>query len=369
MATSLPRLPEWQQISTNVIRILGGNPGKVSCLLFRPSSLPWGPIRLSLEMRADSDRSSLCKVRQYRLQHPSAPGCACCPLLTAGSAGTNTYLLGRGPKRILLDTGQGEKAWASTLEEVLKAQPNGASVSTCLLSHWHHDHVGGVKDLQKICPDAKVYKNTPGLNPDGILDLETVLDIDDGQRFRVREGADDETFEVEAVHCPGHAKDHMAFLVTASSDESEIGAIFTADNVLGHGTAVFEDLGTYLESLALMKQRAGEGKRAYPGHGAVIEDARVKIDEYLQHRKLREEEAHNVLRFGTVTRPPDTDTQLEKEEWGSMEMVKVIYKEYPENLHQPAEWGLVMVLEKLRKDGRVVKTAGGKWRVNEKAIL
>ena len=39
-------------------------------------------------------------------------------------------------------------------------------------------------------------------------------------------------------------------------------------------------------------------------------------------------------------------------EWTSMEMVKVIYRHYPENLWLPAEGGLLMVLEKLRGDGK-----------------
>ena len=182
----------------------------------------------------------------------------------------------------------------------------------------------------------------------------------------------------------------MCFLITSSPDPSEVGSIFTADNVLGHGTAVFEDLAAYLDSLNLMKSRA-KGK-AYPGHGAVIEDATAKIDEYIAHRRMREEEALNVLRYGTV-KPPGTsaahdsitsygesDSETEKpvglgkevtvgKQWASMEMVKVIYRHYPESLYQPAEFGLLMVLEKLKRDGKVVKTEGGKWRVSEKATL
>jgi len=352
MAQTLPPLPDWEQVSTNVVRILGGNPSK------------------------------------FTLQ------------------GTNTYLLGRGADRLLVDTGQGEKRWLDTLSTVLHDQ--NATVSTCLLTHWHHDHVAGVKDLEKMSSDVKVYKNKPALNPDGLLDPDRVHDIGDGQHFSVStpEGA----FEVEAVHTPGHAKDHMCFLVTSSPDPTEIGALFTADNVLGHGTAVFEDLATYLESLNLMKRRvsetvsaltsktsaseeAGHTRKAYPGHGAVIDDVTGKIDEYISHRRMREEEALNVLRYGSVKRPGtkegvvhdsittvgESDSEAETisvgkevvsgKEWESMEMVRIIYRHYPENLYQPAEYGLLMVLEKLRKDGKVVKTDAGKWRVSEMATL
>lgn len=205
----------------------------------------------------------------------------------------------------------------------------------------------------------------------------------------------------------------MCFQITSSPDPSEIGALFTADNVLGHGTAVFEDLAIYLSSLDLMKRRvsdviaaqqstsasasAGTTKRAYPGHGAVIEDAVAKIDEYITHRRMREEEALSVLRHGTVkplstatpivhdsiTAVGESDSEVEAEnptvgvgkevvvgkEWTSMELVKVIYRHYPENLHGPAEFGLLMVLEKLRGDGKVVKTQEGLWRASQKATL
>jgi ribonuclease/clavin/mitogillin len=273
-------------------------------------------------------------------------------------------LLGRGPKRILFDTAQGLPQWATSLEKVLK--DHSTSVSTCLLSHWHHDHISGVADLYTIQPDTKVYKNKPDLNPDNILDVSKVSPIEEGQTFT------SEDFEVTAVHAPGHAADHMCLLVTASNDESEIGSLFTADNVLGHGTAVFENLGQYIATLSLLRSKIGPGKRAYPGHGAVIEDGGERIDGYIQHRKMREEEAVNVLRYGRTSNPEGSNEmgkEVVAKEWGSMEMVKVIYKDVPENLHEPAEHGLKMVLQKLKEDGTVTQGAGGKWRIGEKAIL
>lgn len=274
--------------------------------------------------------------------------------------GTNTYLLGRGSKRILLDTGQGLLQWASSLEKVLKH--HSTSVSTCLLSHWHHDHISGVSDLYKLQPDAKVYKNKPDLNPDNILDVSKVSPLEDGQTFT------SEDFEVTAVHAPGHAADHMCLLITASNDESEIGSLFTADNVLGHGTAVFENLGQYISTLSLLRSKIGPRKRAYPGHGAVIEDGGKRIEEYIQHRKMREDEAVNVLKYGRTSKPEEMGKEIVAREWGTMEMVKVIYRDVPENLHEPAEHGLKMVLQKLDEDGTVTE-AGGKWRIGKKAIL
>lgn len=66
MAAQLPDLPPIKRLSDRVIRILGGNPSK------------------------------------FALQ------------------GTNTYLIGTGPKRILIDTGEGKPIWPQSLQSVLR---------------------------------------------------------------------------------------------------------------------------------------------------------------------------------------------------------------------------------------------------------
>ena len=130
--------------------------------------------------------------------------------------------------------------------------------------------------------------------------------------------------------------------------------MFTGDNVLGHGTAVFEDLATYLSSLHSMKSQFSG--RAYPGHGPVIEDGPARIEEYIRHRAQREEEVLGVLRM---------------EDGGktAMEVVKVVYRDVPENLHEPAEKGVVQVLKKLEREGRVASEGDERWRVAGRAAL
>jgi ribonuclease/clavin/mitogillin len=190
-----------------------------------------------------------------------------------------------------------------------------------------------VTDLLSLFPSAQIFKNTPSLKGDA----STWKDIHDGQVFKT-EGA-----MLTAVHCPGHTTDHMAFVL------EEEDAMFTGDNVLGHGTAVFEDLATYLQSLEHMGTKFSG--RAYPGHGDVIEDGKAKIKEYISHRKQREGQVLEVL------------GQAKGEQGSSsMEIVKVVYVDYPENLHVPAEMGVVQVLKKLEMDGRV-EEVDGRWRM------
>jgi hypothetical protein len=64
----------------------------------------------------------------------------------------------------------------------------------------------------------------------------------------------------------------------------------------------------------------------------------------------------------------EEEEEEEEKGWGSMEIVKVIYRDYPEELHGPAEGGVVQVLRKLEAEGRVQEVEG-RWMLVEKATL
>ncbi|MCJ1307460.1 hypothetical protein MMC25_001106 [Agyrium rufum] len=209
--SKLPVLPNVEKVSNRVIRLLGGNPGK------------------------------------FQLQ------------------GTNTFIVGTGSSRILVDTGQGLPFWTKTLADTLRTE--NITLSCVLLTHWHGDHTGGVPDLLTLYPylSQSIYKNSPDKGQ---------VDIYDGQVFSV-EGA-----TVRAVHTPGHSNDHMCFVLEEES------AIFTGDNVLGHGYTAVEDLGLYMDSLYVMQGQACA--IGYPGHGVNIINMPAKLEQYL-NQKLRRE--------------------------------------------------------------------------------
>lgn len=291
MTEPLPDLPAIERLSPRVIRILGGNPSK------------------------------------FTLQ------------------GTNTYLVGQGRKRILIDTGEGKTVWRESLGRVLWEEK--AEIEAVVLTHWHGDHVGGVQDALALSPKARVYKSQ--LSPSEFAGRRQE-DIVHGQVFEC-EGA-----VLRAFHSPGHTVDHMALVL---QDED---AMFTGDNVLGHGTAVFEDLAAYMSSLEGMKEQFSG--RAYPAHGAPIADGPAKIREYIAHRQEREDQVLAVLKG--EERP---EGERDVEGWRSMAMVRIIYREYPENLHGPAEGSLLQVLRKMELDGRVRRCGDGSWRLVERAAL
>ncbi|KAJ0385275.1 hypothetical protein COL922a_006713 [Colletotrichum nupharicola] len=277
MAMKLVSLPEVERLSPLCIRILGGNPGK------------------------------------FTLQ------------------GTNTYLLGRGSRRILIDTGEGLPSWIAAVKSTLEQEK--ATIETVLITHWHRDHQGGIQQLLELSPNSKIFKNQPE---------EGQSDMADGQKFAV------DGVSLTAVFTPGHTADHMAFVL------EEEDAMFTADNVLGQGTAVFEDLATYLNSLEKMRHLF-KG-RAYPGHGPVIDNGPSKTMEYINHRKTREEQVIRTMRskrnVGSDGGPSDA--------WTPMELVKVIYRDVPEELHVPASSGVIQILEKLEREDRVSQS-GDRW--------
>lgn len=62
--------------------------------------------------------------------------------------GTNTYLVGTGKSRILIDTGEGKEEYAKALNE-LTSRLN-ISVSTIVLTHWHRDHTEGISSVMAM---------------------------------------------------------------------------------------------------------------------------------------------------------------------------------------------------------------------------
>ncbi|KAL2115068.1 hypothetical protein VTJ04DRAFT_10731 [Mycothermus thermophilus] len=267
--------------------------------------------------------------------------------------GTNTYLVGSGSSRYLIDTGEGKPEWLASLKQALATYTPNAdgtpiTLAGVLLTHWHRDHIGGVADVLRTWPGTKIWKRKrqeeegSGHPDDELAHDWQAEEIVDGQVFAVP-GA-----TLTAVATPGHTTDHTVFVLR------EENALFTGDNVLGHGTSVFEDLSAYVGSLDKMRGLfpAGKTGRGYPGHGDLVEDGRARIEEYIRHRAMREEQVVRTLREGG--------------EMTAMEIVAVIYKDVAESLHPAAAHGVMLILKKLEKEGRVMVVEGEeeeKWRL------
>merc|ERR1712113_274493 len=60
--------------------------------------------------------------------------------------GTNMYLVGTGSGRILVDAGEAKPGVLENL--IVMMEKEGCnSIEQIVVTHWHHDHLGGVKEL------------------------------------------------------------------------------------------------------------------------------------------------------------------------------------------------------------------------------
>jgi len=257
--------------------------------------------------------------------------------------GTNTYLVGHGESRLLLDTGSGHAQYMPVLEAAL-ARVGCKHIEGIVLTHAHPDHIGGVEQVRAHFGPMPVYKlpwpTDRGLaGPGGEVSPIAIANPDllaEGPLETLAEGdvVETEGARLRALFTPGHAPDHLCFVL------EEEQSLFSGDNVLGIGTTVIPaesgDLGDYMRSLErALAEAPGE---IYPAHGPRIRDGVAKIREYLAHRLARERQLLEALAAG------------ERE---VMAMVRRIYVGYPESLHPAAAQSLTSHLKKLEREGRV----------------
>lgn len=325
-------------------------------------------------------------------------------------SGTNTYLIS-APSRnshaastsslsrpsILIDTGEGTDEYVPLLERALKGATDAEHVSAgteghgeelkswvsdIILTHKHHDHVGGLKSvlslLSKLRAEATVTLPAPRIHkfadstsdPDLVKTLQSLprgsfvtykddaaplWPLIDGAHVGVKDEDSDGTSTLQVVHTPGHTLDHICLLL------AEEKTLLTGDHVLGYGTTVFEDLTHYMASLrkcSRILDEVGtpdgiEDNLLYPAHGPVVPQGRQMLTQYLEHRLTREEQVLELLR----TRPDDLDASSPNTDatgsrqlgspWKIRQMVLKMYSDYPENLFAAASRGLFLHLRAL----------------------
>jgi len=197
--------------------------------------------------------------------------------------------------------------------------------------------------------ECKVWKYPRVDAPDNYDEIPKsveLLKLTNGQEFTV-DGA-----SVKVVYTPGHTTDHVVLLL--KEDES----LFSGDCILGEGTAVFEDLYDYMESLKIILDK--KPTKIYPGHGNIIDDPIPKIQFYIDHRNQREAQILSVLK----SHPEQTFTE--------MDLVKIIYKETPEQLWPAAAYNVNHHLSKLTKERLIIaltKDGVSVWQFRQVSVL
>ncbi|BGP05788.1 Endoribonuclease LACTB2 [Rhodotorula toruloides] len=354
---SLPELPAVSTLSKYVTRVLGQNPGKFT----------------------------LQGTNTYLVHHPASPSLLL--LDTTGPSSASPL----SPSSL--------QTYLSSLRSAIASHPTQpARITDIILTHWHRDHTaavghvvrmlaeldgsekakvrvckfpcatgeGGISDAWKSerTKDAELERDLERLGGNELArasDGTAVHTLRAGQRFSLApSGASpaasgtEDSVELEVVHTPGHTSDSICVLLregvssSSSSSASPLG-LFTADTVLGHGTAVFASLSAYLSSLAslidLLSPTCSAPIPLYPGHGEVVQDGLAKIKEYKTHREDREKQVVEALK---AVEGGEAVT--------AGELTDLIYADtIPSSLKLAATHGLLLHLEKLREEGRVAR--------------
>jgi glyoxylase-like metal-dependent hydrolase (beta-lactamase superfamily II) len=210
--------------------------------------------------------------------------------------GTNTYLIGTSELAVV-DPGPDDATHREALLAAVAAR--GGRVSHILVTHTHPDHAPGAAALARAT-GAQVV----GFGPDE--EFRPDLCVGDGWSLTVGgeesagNGASRGTMTLQAVHTPGHASNHLCWLLPESR------TLLTGDHVMHGSTVVINppdgNLGVYLDSLAKVRDAQPAIARLAPGHGRLMERVTEVIDGLIAHRLARHARIADAVRdAGTAT--------------------------------------------------------------------
>ncbi len=226
--------------------------------------------------------------------------------------GTNVYVIGEGPTRILVDVGIGSEAFAALLDRFL--EDGAIQISHIFITHQHRDHIGGIQSVLGVlgkrqrrwgglpqlappilCTAVPLEEEYHGLGEENTV---TRMALHNGMSWDVGQGC-----RIVSWSTPGHRDDHFSFWVHPD------GVILSGDTVLGAKmTTIFDNLPLYLASLcrirSLLHSEPDSTNVILPGHGPVIEDGISKINTLCEHYRRRHQQILSlILEEGTSKAP------------------------------------------------------------------
>ena len=240
------------------------------------------------------------------------------PSLLTGP-GTNTYVLDSDGDALVIDPGPVIESHLTAIEDAL----DGLAAVGVAVTHTHPDHAPAANPLAaRLGVPAYGFGPGPGFRP--------VLTLGEGDDLPVGSAT------VRVLHTPGHAEDHLCFLV----DD----VLFTGDHLMGGSTVMIEDLAAYLDSLRRLQ--AIELRRLNPGHGPEVDDPQALIAYYISHRLEREQQVLDALAAGAATLG---------------DVIAAVYEDVDPALHPVAALSAAAHLRKLADDGAVEFAGAAEW--------
>ena len=249
--------------------------------------------------------------------------------------GTNTYLLGEAEVAVL-DPGP---AMDAHIGAIIERAPG--PIRWILVTHTHPDHSPAARPLGRAT-GAEVLGLPAPEGPHQDHSFAPDRRLEDGDVFATAE------FELDVVHTPGHASNHLCFRHCA------LDWLFTGDHVIDGSTVVIDPpdgcMKAYIDSLRRCRDLDCEALA--PGHGEVIRDPGRVIDWIIDHRLERE--ARVVAAVGE--HPNHT----------ARDLVEFVYRDVAPKLYAWAERSLLAHLLKLELEDRAVSDHG-RWRLRDTA--
>ncbi len=234
--------------------------------------------------------------------------------------GTNTYLVGRDELAVI-DPGPDQ---SDHLDAV--AEAGGGRIRWILVTHTHPDHAPGAAGLARRTGASRLGF----ASRDGFVADRTIAG-----GFHLQAPG----LSLRAIHTPGHASDHLCYLLEGSGR-----MLFSGDHVMQGSTVVIAppdgDMAAYLHSLRLVRDLRPAVDVVAPGHGHLIDDPVAVIDGYIEHRLRREQKVADGLRArgtGTID-----------------DLLPAVYDDVDPERHPIARRSLWAHLRKLADDAAVV---------------
>jgi len=228
--------------------------------------------------------------------------------------GTNTYMVGIDEIAVI-DPGPADQGH---LDAIIGC--GGDLIRWILVTSADEDHAGAVPELAK----------QTGAIVMAMCDIDCDEVLKDGQQLVGTE------FRLTTKHLPGPSPKNVGFML---EEERMLlsGDLIVDGPSVGLHAPPEGDMAAYLESLESLKKL--RLKRIAPAHGYVIEEPKVVIQEYIDHRLAREAEILKALGEETM--------RVE-------DVVAAVYDEFEEeSVAELAANNVLAHLIKLRSDGKV----------------